>query len=201
MDNDRHWFHISWEGFDINLMDRQNVSCMLDAYSRLESLTLVIDEGLDGSRRSLDRKPNWIRLCMPGLRVLSVTPTCHWRHLNARGTELLQFDMFEHWSCPHLSHVSLHGISFTKNQLLRFLETHALQSLTLGELRLDGHYWVSTLDAIWDCVQKPRHIGFLGPLHVHEDWLYWNRLIKEVDGLKEKIEFYLHYGGVNPLPR
>ena len=172
--------------FDETHIAEQNLHCMLDVYSGLESLTLMF-----GTQCGSGENPKWINLCMPNLMELNVSQ---------QDFIMIGFItpfMFQHWSFPRLRRLSLDNIWTTEEYLLRILKTYPLQSFTMGAIMIDGSSWAHALDSIRNLEQRPQHISCEGPLHVEDDVHHWDYLEREID----KIEDYLNFGGVNPLAR
>ena len=174
-------------------MAKRNEHCMLDVYYSLESLSLVVDQQF--YRGEPEREPKWISLYMPDLMDLSVTQK-DWD----AGSFKSPF-IFQHWSCPHLSRLSLDSLCIAEEGFLWIIKMHSLQSFTMGTLILDGPNCVSPLDLIRNCVQRPQHISLIRPLIVEDGISHWYELENKVDRLVEKVKSYLNFGGVNLLPR
>ena len=169
------------------------MSCMLNAYSTLENLSLPIDPFSYDDRPLIEFKgfnlqmPNLIHLILSGGKVGA-------RHSS------FPFDLFGSWSCPQLRFLSLTGMKISEKQLLRTLEVHALRFFDMRHLELDGSCWATALDLVRNCKQRPRHIYINGPLYEYSipgEYSYQSDL--EVDDLIGKMQDYLNFGGANPL--
>ena len=111
----------------------------------------------------------------------------------------ISFAMLESWSCPQLRYLELDTVGVTEEKkLVHFLKTHTLQSFTMGTLELENGSWVSVLDSIRNCEQRPQHIIFEGDLVVHEVNV-WYKWYKKDKNLRGRIENYLNFGGINPV--
>ena len=222
--DDKCDYNVPFQFFDKNFMTKDNIASIIHAYSGLESLVLTLETDPyveEDSDEPADRK-DWARLQMPNLRYLSINAEYDDHDQYSEQLSLLSFDVFQDWSHPQLRELRLNGISLREDQLLGIMERqHALQSLTLGLLELDGEEClISTLDAIRNHPCRPPQVTFSGPLITASDPDVWEDLYDrecQLEGvvnqhdhytdreprLENKVEEYLNCSGdgVNPLIR
>ena len=106
--------------------------------------------------------------------------------------DFIPFELFRSWSYPKLRHLSLSGMTISKPQLLWVLREHPLlEYFKIETLKLNSD-WASALDSMQRFVPRPQYV-FSG---IFNDGSSWSRDSEE---LRNEIQDYLNFGGVNPL--
>ena len=112
------------------------------------------------------------------------------------------WDLIGPTTWPHLRRFSISGPRFEGRHLAEFVERHSLEYFEMGEMVLIDLYWDDTLDLISECMLDTTEISISGPLcYDHGDYESWEKLECDNKDIREQIEKYMKFGGVNPLSR